>query len=79
MNFFCRFVPSGTSIGLAFIIFPEQSCVIFSGAMAAKLWVFWRPQHCERFKDTAASGLIAGAGVMGVLCAVMAFAGVSKG
>ena len=71
-------MPSGTSIGLSFIIFPEQSCVIFSGALAAKIWQVRRPQQCERFKDTAASGFIAGAGVMGVLCAVMSFAGVPK-
>jgi len=46
--------------------------------MAAKVWAAWRPQQCERFKDTAASGLIAGAGVMGVICAVMSFVGVPK-
>jgi uncharacterized oligopeptide transporter (OPT) family protein len=46
--------------------------------MAAKLWAIRQPQHCERFKDTAASGLIAGAGVMGVVCAVMSFAGAPK-
>jgi uncharacterized oligopeptide transporter (OPT) family protein len=73
-----RYIPSGTSIGIAFIIFPEQSCVLFSGAMAAKIWELRRPEHCERFKDTTASGLIAGAGVMGVLCAIMSFAGVPK-
>jgi uncharacterized oligopeptide transporter (OPT) family protein len=28
------------------------------------------------FKDSAASGLIAGAGLMGVLCAFMSFVGV---
>jgi len=37
------------------------------------------PQHCEQFKGTAASGLIAGAGVMSKICAVMSFVGVPNG
>ena len=70
------YVPSGLAMGIAFIIRPYDSLVIFYGLI---IWWIWRridAPGVERLSFAAAAGLIAGQGVMGVVNAVLTLAGI---
>ncbi|MEM9660641.1 MAG: OPT/YSL family transporter, partial [Planctomycetota bacterium] len=70
------FVPSGLAMGIAFIVPPYDSLVIFYGLI---LWWLWRridAEGVEKLSFAAAAGLIAGQGVMGVVNALLTLAGV---
>ena len=66
-----RSMPSPTSMGIAFIIPPEFSTTIAIGALGGGLWAARYPKHHEDHAQVAASGLLAGAGVMGVVTALI--------
>ena len=65
-----HWLPSPTSMGIAFIIPPEFSTTIASGAIAGGWWLMRYPRHHEEHAQVAASGLLAGAGVMSVVTAL---------
>ncbi|WP_425400038.1 OPT family oligopeptide transporter [Aeoliella sp.] len=65
------YVPSGLALGIAFIVPPYYSLVMFYGLV---IWLIWRaisPQSCRNFDFAIASGLIAGEGLMGIVNAVL--------
>ncbi len=64
-------VPSATSIGLAFVIPAYNSLAMFLGAMSALLLGRWLPGWSGRFLIILASGLIAGESLAGVVLALM--------
>lgn len=68
-------VPSPTSVGLAFVIPAYNAISMFLGAMAA--WVLGKaaPDWSSRFLIILASGLIAGESLSGVVLAVMEILG----
>lgn len=68
-------VPSPTSVGLAFVIPAYNAISMFLGAMAA--WVLGRcvPDWTTRFLIIVASGLIAGESLSGVVLAVVEILG----
>jgi OPT family oligopeptide transporter len=65
------YVPSGLACGIAFIIPAFYSMVMFFGLVAWWLWKKKNPTSVERFNFVFASGLIAGAGLMGIVNAVL--------
>lgn len=69
-----RHLPSPTSAGIAFIIPPEFSVVIAASASASGWWRRRRPTQHEDHANVMASGLLAGAGVMGVVTAMASMA-----
>jgi uncharacterized oligopeptide transporter (OPT) family protein len=84
---FFTFIPTASSLGLAFIISPPQSLMLFFGTIAALIWEKVSVANYKGFKqamyslsdhiiiaefcNSLASGLIAGAGLCGVLNAVL--------
>lgn len=68
-------VPSPTSIGLAFVIPAYNAISMFLGAIAAWALGRWCPDWSARFLIIAASGLIAGESLSGVVLAVMEILG----
>jgi putative OPT family oligopeptide transporter len=69
-------IPSPTSVGLAFVIPAHNTISMFLGAMAA--WVLGRrvPGWTARFLIIAASGIVAGESLAGVALALKAILGV---
>lgn len=70
------YVPSGLAMGIAFIIQPYFSLVMFFGLVAWWVWRMVNPSAVERFNFAVASGLIAGEGLMGIVTAILTIAGV---
>ncbi len=68
-------VPSPTSVGLAFVIPAYNAISMFLGAMAAWVLGKWVPDWTTRFLIILASGLIAGESLAGVALAVMEILG----
>ncbi|MFU8892579.1 MAG: OPT family oligopeptide transporter [Luteolibacter sp.] len=65
-------VPSGPSIGLAFVIAPSVSFSLFTGSMVAVALGKVVPSWSTRFLIIAASGIIAGESLSGMLLALIA-------
>ena len=61
-----NWVPSPTSLGLAFVIPAYNSISLFLGAMAGWALLRWVPGRSQRFLVVGASGLIAGESLLGV-------------
>lgn len=66
------FVPSGPSLGLAFLIAPGISFALFLGSMAALASSKLTPNWSTKFLIIAASGIIAGESLSGMLLALLA-------
>ena len=64
-----RWMPSPTSAGIAFIVPPPFSVAVAVGAFASGAWAAKRPRQHREHAHVFASGLLAGAGVMGVVTA----------
>lgn len=69
-----RLMISPTSMGIAFIIPPEFSTTIALAAIGSGYWERRHREHHEDHAYIAASGLLAGAGVMGVVTALVSMA-----
>ena len=66
------YMPSCTSMGIAFIVVPEQSLGIFAGAAASWGWRRYLPKtYDSHVHNSVASGLLAGSGVICVVNALM--------
>lgn len=66
------FVPNGLAMGIAFIIPPYYTLVMFLGLVA---WYVWRRVNhsaVEKLNFAVAAGLIAGEGLMGIVNAALA-------
>jgi putative OPT family oligopeptide transporter len=70
-----NWVPSPTSLGLAFVIPAYNSISMFLGAMVSWALGRWVPDWTSRFLIILASGLIAGESLSGVALAVMEILG----
>jgi uncharacterized oligopeptide transporter (OPT) family protein len=68
--------PSGTTLGIALIVIPNQSFTIFLGSMVYYVWDRYNKQKCVDYGYSVASGLVAGAGLIGVVNALMSLANV---
>ena len=69
-----RLMISPTSAGIAFIIPPEFSTTIAVAAIGSGYWERRHKAHHEDHAYIAASGLLAGGGVMGVVTALVSMA-----
>ncbi len=67
-----NWVPSGPSMGLAFLISPAISFALFLGSMAALLIGKITPNWSTKFMIIAASGIIAGESLSGIFLALIA-------
>lgn len=67
-----EWVPSGPSLGLAFLISPGVSFALFVGSMVSLGASKFVPSWSARFLIIAASGIIAGESLSGMLLAVLA-------
>lgn len=67
-----NWVPSGPSMGLAFLIAPGISFALFAGAMAALAAEKVFPNWSGRYLIIAASGIIAGESLSGMFLAIIA-------
>ena len=72
-------VPSGPSMGLAFLIAPGISFALFLGSMAALGLSKFCPNWSDRLLIVAASGIIAGESLSGMFLAILAIFGVKVG
>ena len=70
-----RWVPSPTSIGLAFVLPAHYSIQAFSGGLLLFLFARARPKLCDRFGTVVAAGLIAGESLVGVGFAIAKMVG----
>lgn len=61
------FVPSGASLGLAFVIPASTSLMLFAGAALASLAHRFAPEWAGRFLLSVAAGLVAGESLFGVV------------
>jgi putative OPT family oligopeptide transporter len=64
-------VPSGASVGLAFLIAPGISIALFLGSMVAFITGKFVPDWSSRFLIIAASGIIAGESLSGIFFALI--------
>lgn len=67
---FRPFIPSGSAIGLAFVIPAWNSLSLFAGALAAAIITFLYPGWARRRLVVIAAGLIVGESLTGVLSAL---------
>ena len=67
-----RYLPSPTSLSIAFII--AEFSAVGGGCRAGGWWAAKYPAHHEDHANVAASGLLAGAGVTGVITAMISMA-----
>ncbi len=70
-----KWIPSGPSMGLAFLIAPSISIALFLGSMAALFAEKIAPNWSAKFIIIAASGIIAGESLCGMLLAIIAIFG----
>jgi uncharacterized oligopeptide transporter (OPT) family protein len=70
-----RWLPSMPALGLAMVIPASLSITMFLGSLVALALARWRPTLAQRFVIAAASGLIAGESLTGVLRALMEMLG----
>ncbi len=63
---FKSWVPSATAIGIAFVIDANDSMAMCAGAVTAALLQRLRPSVAETYTVSAASGIVAGEGLMGI-------------
>jgi uncharacterized oligopeptide transporter (OPT) family protein len=59
-------VPSGMAMGIAFIVQPYYSMVMFLGLLIWMLWKKINPGSVNKYDFVLASGLVAGEGLMGL-------------
>jgi uncharacterized oligopeptide transporter (OPT) family protein len=59
-------IPSATGLGLAGVIYPQNSIAMFLGALIAWIWMRRHPKSCDDYMISGASGLIAGESLTGV-------------
>ncbi len=69
------YVPSGLAMGIAFIVPPYYSMVMFIGMLAWAIWNKSNPEAVKRFNFALASGLVAGEGLMGIVNAALSVFG----
>ena len=69
-----RFVPSGSAMGLAFVIPAWNSISLFIGAVAAALVLRLFPELARRRIIVIAAGLVVGESLMGVVSALSTIA-----
>lgn len=69
-------VPSGLAFGIAFIVPPFYSIIMWLGSMAIFIWLKRSPVSAKHLGFAVASGLIVGEGLMGVVKALMSLLGV---
>ncbi len=70
-----RWLPSMPAVGLAMVIPASLSITMFLGSLVALAIRRWRPTLAQRFLIAAASGLIAGESLVGVLRALLGILG----
>jgi uncharacterized oligopeptide transporter (OPT) family protein len=73
-SFASTWFPSPTSCGIGCIIPPEYSLAVAAGAAASGYWARLDQKSHETHAHIAASGMLAGSGVTGVLTAVAGLA-----
>lgn len=72
------YTPSGLAFGIAFIVQPYYSLVMFFGSMVLVAWMKIDKAKCERFVFSVACGLIAGEGLAGLVNAILTIFDVPK-
>jgi uncharacterized oligopeptide transporter (OPT) family protein len=65
------FVPSGATLGLAFVIPAGTSITLFLGAALASVLHLLAPRWSARFLLSAAAGLVAGESLFGVVAVLL--------
>ncbi|HCM40387.1 MAG TPA: peptide transporter [Bdellovibrionales bacterium] len=65
-----KFIPSATSVGLAFVIPFFNTLSMFLGALAALIWEKKSPLTAEKYLIPVSSGIIAGESLMGIIVAI---------
>ncbi|QEG37269.1 OPT family oligopeptide transporter [Bythopirellula goksoeyrii] len=70
------YIPNGLALGIAFIIPPYYSLVMFYGLVAWYIWRWINPAALEKLSYAVAAGLIAGEGLMGIVNAALTILGV---
>jgi OPT family oligopeptide transporter len=70
------YIPSGLAMGIAFIVPPSNSLVMFYGLVIWLLWKRASPRAAEQYTFAVASGLIAGEGLAGIVNAGLTILGV---
>ncbi len=70
------YIPNGLALGIAFIIPPYYSLVMFYGLVAWYIWRWINPAAVEKLSYAVAAGLIAGEGLMGIVNAALTILGV---
>ena len=70
-----RWLPSMPALGLAMVIPASLSITMFLGSLIALAITHWRPTLAQRFLIAAASGLVAGESLTGVLRALLEMVG----
>jgi OPT family oligopeptide transporter len=65
------YTPSGLAFGIAFIVHPYYSLVMFFGSMGLLAWRSINKDQCGRFVFSVACGLIAGEGLAGLVKAFL--------
>jgi uncharacterized oligopeptide transporter (OPT) family protein len=66
-----RFLPSAAGIGLGFIVPAYQSVSFFLGGLAVWIWERRGARSAQEYAIAVASGLIAGASLIGVIVALL--------
>jgi putative OPT family oligopeptide transporter len=61
------YVPSGLAMGIAFIVPPSNSLLMFYGLVIWLVWKWLWPTSAEKYTFMVASGMIAGEGLMGIV------------
>jgi uncharacterized oligopeptide transporter (OPT) family protein len=67
------YTPSGLAFGIAFIVQAYFSFTFLFGLIVYLIWKKTRPESAETFVFAAASGLIAGEGLMNIVKGLMTF------
>jgi uncharacterized oligopeptide transporter (OPT) family protein len=70
------YVPNGLALGIAFIIPPYYSLVMFYGLVAWYVWRWLNPAAADKLNYAVAAGFIAGEGLMGIVNAGLTILGV---